>query len=97
MKRQRFAIPFALAGWLLSFAAPIMAAERVALVIGNAAYHEAAARLRNPVNDASAVAAALRRMGFAVIEGTDLDRDAFFDKIIAFGDAARSAELALFF
>ena len=97
MLRMRCLTFFLTAGVMLSFAAPIMAAERVALVIGNAAYHEAAARLRNPVNDASAVAAALRRMGFAVIEGTDLDRDAFFDKIIAFGDAARSAELALFF
>ena len=43
------------------------------------------------------MAAALRRMGFEVIEGRDLDRNGFFDKIIAFDDAAREAEIALFF
>ena len=74
-----------------------VAAERVALVVGNADYDDAAAKLRNPVNDATAVAAALRRMGFEVIEGTDLDQDGFFDKIIEFDDATSSAEIALFF
>ena len=77
--------------------ADAVAAERVALVVGNADYHEEDAKLRNPVNDATAMAAALRRMGFEVIEGKDLDRDGFFDKIIEFDDAARSAETALFF
>ena len=74
-----------------------LAAERVALVVGNADYEQEIAALKNPVNDATAVAAALRRMGFEVIEGTDLDRDGFFDKIIEFDDAAREAEIALFF
>ena len=70
---------------------------RVALVVGNADYAEPAARLRNPVNDAASVAAALSRLGFKVIEGRNLDREGFFDKIVAFDDAARSAEMALFF
>ena len=97
MRRQRFTVLLALAAWLLVLTTPSLAAERVALVVGNADYDEAAAKLRNPVNDATAVAAALRRMGFQVIEGTDLDRDGFFDKIIEFDDAAREAEIALFF
>ena len=73
------------------------AASRVALVVGNADYNEAAAVLRNPVNDATAVAAALRRLGFEVIEGTDLDEDGFYDRIGAFEDAARKAAVSLFF
>ena len=81
----------------LIVAFPGWAAERVALVIGNAAYEQEAAALKNPVNDAKAVAAALRRLGFAVIPGTDLDEDAFYRKITEFEEAARSAEVALFF
>ena len=56
----------------LAFAATIAQAYdivsgeiRTALVIGNAAYRNAP--LRNPVNDAQAVAAALRGLGFEVI------------------------------
>ena len=87
-----------IAALLLFLLAPAaLAAERVALVVGNADYEQEIAALKNPVNDATAVAAALRRMGCEVIEGTDLDRDGFFDKIIEFDDAAREAEIALFF
>ena len=96
MRTKRISVPLAAVAALLLFL-PALAAERVALVVGNADYDEAAAKLRNPVNDAAAVAAALRRMGFVVIEGTDLDRDGFFDKIIEFDDAAREAKIALFF
>jgi len=48
---------------------------RLALVIGNGAYANATA-LPNPPNDATAVAKALREIGFEVIEGTNLDRAA---------------------
>ena len=86
----------ALAALLLVLATPVLSAERVALVVGNSAYSETTA-LRNPVNDAVAMAAALRRLGFEVIEGRDLDREGFFDKIDAFEDAVRTAKMALFF
>ena len=43
----------------------VMAEKRVALVIGNSAYQTAS--LRNPVNDARAISAALRKMNFQVI------------------------------
>ena len=87
----------ALAVLLLALAAPALSAERVALVVGNAAYEQEIAALRNPVNDATAVAAALRRLGFEVIEGMDLDEEAFYDKIVEFDDAGRAAKMALFF
>ena len=86
-----------LMAWLLALSASALAAERVALVVGNAAYEQEVAVLRNPVNDATAVAAALRRLGFQVIEGRDLDEDAFYDKIIEFDDAGRQAKMALFY
>ena len=72
------------------------AAERVALVVGNAAYRHTDA-LRNPGNDAADMAAVLRKLGFEVIHGSDLGRDGFYDKLGEFGEAARGAEAALFF
>jgi hypothetical protein len=59
-----------------AFARPADAEERVALVIGNAAY-ENTSPLRNPRNDAEGVAAALERLGFKVITGFDTDRMTF--------------------
>ena len=72
------------------------AAERVALVIGNAAY-EHTTPLRNPRNDASDVARALDGLGFEVIEGLDLDKSAFGPKLREFAQAARGAQVTLFF
>ena len=72
------------------------AARRVALVVGNGAYEQAGA-LRNPVNDANDMAAALRGLGFEVILGLNLDREGFYDKLATFADASHSAEAALFF
>ncbi|MFL9823895.1 NADase-type glycan-binding domain-containing protein [Rhodoplanes sp. SY1] len=80
----------------LTCTTPVQAQERVALVIGNGAYR-AATPLPNPPNDAADVAAALRRIGFTVIEGRDLDKPALEDKIRAFGRALDRASVALFF
>ena len=60
---------YVLIAWLAAIAinASAQATEsRIALVIGNAAYR--AQPLKNPVNDAKDVAAALRSVGFEVIE-----------------------------
>ena len=96
MWRRRFTMLLASAGLLLILVSPALA-DRVALVIGNAAYNQDDAKLKNPVNDATAVAAALRRLGFQVIAGKDLSEEDFYDKIEAFDNAARSAQVALFF
>ena len=83
---------------ILSVLATTVGAEtRVALVIGNAEYQHDNAALKNPVNDANAVSAALRRMNFEVIEGTDLDEDGFYDKIAEFESVAQGSTIALFF
>lgn len=71
-------------------------AERVALVIGNAAYR-AVAPLANPGNDARAVADALDRQGFDVLLATDLSRSALRDTLRAFRQRADGAEFALVF
>jgi uncharacterized caspase-like protein len=69
---------------------------RVALVIGNGAYQHAP-RLPNPANDASDVAAALKRSGFDVILATDLDKDKMDEATIRFARAARTADVAMFY
>ena len=89
--------PMILAALLPVLSAPALAAERMALVVGNAAYEQEAAVLKNLVSDAGPVATVLRRLGFQVIEGRDLDEDDFYDKIIEFDDAEGEARIALFF
>ncbi|PTM42356.1 caspase family protein [Bosea sp. 124] len=70
--------------------------RRVALVIGNSAYR-AVPRLLNPRNDAQDVSAALRAVGFEVIEGHDLDRRGMGEALGRFARAADGADAALFF
>ena len=84
-------------GLALSFACGDARAEtRVALVIGNGAYLHAP-RLPNPAHDAEDVAAALRRMNFEVIQGTDFDRAGMQDAADRFARAARTADVAVFY
>src|SRR5438045_3799167 len=61
-----FVLATAVAG--LSASANAAPEKRVALVMGNGAY-EKVAPLANPPSDARAVSAALKRMGFEVVEG----------------------------
>jgi hypothetical protein len=70
--------------------------KRVALVIGNGVYTKAP-RLLNPSHDARDVAAALKRIDFDVIQGTDLDRAQMQDAIVRFARAAQAADVGLFY
>jgi uncharacterized caspase-like protein len=54
---------------------PARRASRIALVIGNGHYPDAAAPLAQPINDARALTAALRRHGFDVDVVEDASRD----------------------
>ena len=84
--------------WLALAVAGPLAGERVALVIGNGAYRGGdVTKLLNPGNDARAVAAKLRGLGFEVISGIDLGRPKFFDLLRKFGKQAAGAEAALLF
>ncbi len=84
----------ALVSALLSASAA--AADRVALLIGNAAYTHTGA-LKNPTNDVATLAARLETLGFAVETRTDLDRAALAGAIRDFRGRARQADTALLF
>jgi uncharacterized caspase-like protein len=70
--------------------------KRVALVIGNSAYRYTR-RLDNPRNDATDIGAALKRLGFQVIEGFDLDKAGLDEKIREFTAHLRGASVGVFF
>lgn len=69
-------------------------AANVALVIGNSNYRSVET-LPNPVNDASAVAAALRAHGFDVTLANDLTRSDMLNTLRDFRDAADRADIAM--
>ncbi|MET0278125.1 MAG: tetratricopeptide repeat protein [Pseudorhodoplanes sp.] len=78
-------------------AKPLAPEKRVALVIGNSAYRNVSA-LANPKNDAGAVAASLRRVGFNnVVEKYDLSRQELTQTLQAFGDLAEDADWAVIY
>ena len=69
--------------------------KRVALVIGNAKYKDSP--LLNPVNDAQDMAAALRGVGFQVIERTDATQKEMNRAITQFGESLHADTVALFY
>ena len=80
----------------LVFAQAAHAERRVALVLGNSDYKNAV-KLPNAKGDAEAIAAVLRSVGFEVVMGTNLGRDAMTEKMSEFGRIAGGADAALFF
>lgn len=81
---------------LVAVAFPARAADRVALVIGNSAYRHTAG-LPNPKNDAEAMGAALKRLGFDVDVRTDLTRAETEQALRQFGDRLDGAKAAVFY
>lgn len=69
--------------------------KRVALVIGNGKYP--GIPLKNPTNDARDMAAALRKIGFDVIEKTNVTQKEMNRAITQFGGKLTSDTVALFF
>jgi hypothetical protein len=89
------------AGIGLAMAAALMSpavadTSRVALVIGNSAYRSVPA-LPNPANDASDIAQSFARLGFSVTQVKDATYDDMRRALLAFGRAARRAEMAVVF
>jgi uncharacterized caspase-like protein len=70
---------------------------RIALLIGNAAYADPAFDLRNPAQDARALAGALAPLGFATEVVTDASRAAAEAALEDFARRAAGADVALFF
>jgi hypothetical protein len=69
--------------------------QRVALVIGNSAY--VSARLRNPANDARAMAERLKALGFDVTLKTESTRREMDRAIVQFGESLAKGGVALFY
>lgn len=82
---------------LLSLASSAIAApeRRTALVIGNGAYDTG--RLRNPVNDATDISTALRKMGFSVILITNARHREMLEAIENFGNKLKRGGVGLFY
>ena len=72
------------------------AQRRPALVIGNASY-VSAAKLKNPRNDATAIARSLRDLGFSVTLALDLDKAGFEQQVRSFADSLDGATAAVLF
>ena len=70
--------------------------KRVALVIGNSAYRNAV-ELLNPRNDARAITAMLLDLGFEVVDGQDLDKNAMERAIREFIRKLEGADVSFFF
>src|SRR5258707_6562267 len=80
---------------LLLACQPASAEKRVALVLGNSNYKNAAV-LPNPVNDASAVAATLKGAGFViVVSRLNLSAADMRRALRALADQARDSDLAV--
>ena len=69
---------------------------RVALVIGNAAYANAPP-LRNSRNDADDMSEQLRRLGFEVVDGRDLDSRGMRVALARFAQKLKGTAAALFY
>jgi formylglycine-generating enzyme required for sulfatase activity len=70
--------------------------KRVALVIGNGAY-KSITPLKNPPNDAKAMAAALRSLGFDVISKINVDKREMREAINQFGVEIQGSGVGLFY
>ena len=82
-------------GFLLA-APTALAADRVALVVGNSAY-TAIGALPNPGNDATDVAASLGRLGFDVTTVRDADRVGLSEALRVFTRESAGADVSLVF
>src|SRR5438874_1483153 len=86
---------FLAAALLLGVYQPAFAEKRVALVLGNSAYQNVA-RLPNPVNDGTVIAATLKNAGFDVVEERhDLPAAETRRALRDFADRARDADIAV--
>lgn len=69
--------------------------QRIALVIGNSAYHNSP--LTNPVNDARAMEQALKDVGFTVIRVENADTNEMYQAVKEFGLRLNENTVALFY
>jgi formylglycine-generating enzyme required for sulfatase activity len=73
----------------------LQAEQRIALVIGNASYETSP--LRNPINDARDMTAALKDLGFKVTTLIDASNKEMYQAIRGFGEELPRADVCLFY
>jgi len=95
MKPKKTSIPLFFIFGLLCLNFMVLGQQKTALLIGNADY--AGSSLRNPVNDATDLAAALRGIGFDVTLQTNRNLQQMEADIRAFGQKISSSGVALFY
>ncbi len=80
-------------------ATPAAAERRIALAIGNDLYPNLPAdrQLKKAANDATTIAATLKSLGFEVIVGTNLGRQAMIDKLAEFTARLQPGDTAALF
>jgi hypothetical protein len=69
--------------------------QRTALIIGNSTYRQSP--LRNPVNDAQAMAATLASLGFTVVKIENASKGQMNDAVRKFGDTIKTGGIGLFY
>jgi len=74
---------------------PALAAQKVALIIGNSQYK--ADPLPNPVNDAADMAGMLQKLGFEVILEKDADKNAMVGALRTFHKKLGASDIGLFY
>jgi formylglycine-generating enzyme required for sulfatase activity len=94
LNRWQWLLALLLTGLLLAWSGAAQA-QRVALVVGNAAYTDRP--LRNPVNDAALIQTTLSNLGFQVSVLRNADRKTLLGGLRDFEAKARNAEVAVFF
>lgn len=75
-------------------------AQKVALVIGNADYDTSIGKLKNPINDATDIAAALTRLGFKLVGGKpqlNLNKRQMLELIREFGNQIGKGGVGVFY
>lgn len=73
----------------------VSASQKYALIIGNSAYEQVP--LQNPVNDANALAIALKKLDFRVIKKTDVSQQEMEEAIRLFEQQLAHEDIALFY
>ena len=98
MRKTRVFLSWLMIVSILALCTTALAApqRRTALVVGNAAYGDIGT-LRNPVNDASDIAAMLQRLGFEVILLRDVDLRAMREAVDTFSRQLRQGGVGLFY
>jgi hypothetical protein len=82
---------------LIFAAGDARADRRIALVVGNSNYTNPSLVLSNPKNDAQDVAAALRSLGFEVVQAIDANKRDMDSSMAKFARLATDSDAALFY